>query len=74
MTEITEIYIEPPFIKLDQFLKFAGVCTGGQAKSMIFGGQVKVNGEECLMRGKKLFGGEIVEECDGKMYKCILKS
>lgn len=55
------IEIKSPFIKLEQFLKFAGaVSTGGEAKNIINDGLVSVNGEICLMRGKKLFGGEIV--------------
>jgi len=56
-----KIYINPPFIKLEQFLKFcASASTGGEAKLMIQGGGVKINGGVCLMRGKKLFGGEII--------------
>lgn len=57
-----DIYINPPFIKLEQFLKFSGAAeTGGQAKIFIQDGKVKVNGEKCLMRGKKLSDGDIVE-------------
>ncbi|MCL2035890.1 MAG: RNA-binding S4 domain-containing protein [Oscillospiraceae bacterium] len=56
---ITEVFIKPPFIKLEQFLKLSGsVSTGGEAKNLIQDGKVTVNGEVCLMRGKKLFGGE----------------
>ena len=56
-----KICISPPFIKLEQFLKLSGaVSTGGQAKMLIQDGLVCVNGEVCLMRGKKLFGGEII--------------
>ena len=59
---IEKITINTPFIRLDSFLKLAGlVSTGGQAKILIGEGEVKVNGEVCLMRGKKLFGGEEVE-------------
>jgi len=55
-----EIHTE--YIKLDSALKFAGaVYTGGEAKEMVQNGEVKVNGEECLMRGKKLRDGDIVE-------------
>jgi ribosome-associated protein len=69
-----EILINPPFIKLEQFLKFAGAAqTGGMAKNMILDGLVSVNGEVCLMRGKKLHGGEIVE-VDGEEFRCILKA
>jgi len=56
------IKITTPFIRLDSFLKLSGlVSTGGQAKILIAEGEVKVNGEVCLMRGKKLYGGEEVE-------------
>lgn len=42
-------------IKLDQFLKFVGITsTGGQAKLMIVGGEVKVNGVVETRRGRKL--------------------
>ena len=50
------------FIKLDALLKFAGLCeTGGEAKELIQGGAVKVNGEVCTMRGKKCRAGDTVE-------------
>jgi ribosome-associated protein len=56
-----KIYVKPPYIKLEQFLKFAAVVsTGGEAKMIIQNGEVSVNGEVCLARGKKLFGGEKV--------------
>jgi ribosome-associated protein len=71
--QIKEVQINPPFIKLEQFLKFAGaVGTGGEAKNIILDGLVSVNGEVCLMRGKKLFGGETVQ-IDGEIFKCLLK-
>lgn len=57
-----KISITTEYIKLDQLLKFAGVCyTGGEAKEVIADGEVKVNGEVCLMRGKKLREGDVVE-------------
>ena len=50
------------FIKLDALLKFAGLCeTGGEAKELVQGGAVKVNGEVCTMRGKKCRAGDVVE-------------
>ena len=56
-----EIKVNPPFIKLEQFLKFGNIAeTGGMAKLMITDGIVEVNGEICLMRGKKLYDGDIV--------------
>lgn len=54
-----KIRINTDFIKLDALLKFAGLCeTGGEAKELIQGGAVKVNGEVCTMRGKKLRPGD----------------
>lgn len=56
-----EIKITTEFIKLDSLLKFAGVCdTGGEAKEAVQGGDVKVNGQVCTMRGKKIRPGDVV--------------
>ena len=55
------ISINTEFIKLDAFLKFAGmVGTGGEAKIRISEGEVLVNGEVCTMRGKKLRPVDVV--------------
>ena len=57
-----KILIHTEFIKLDALLKFAGLCeTGGEAKELVQGGAVKVNGEVCTMRGKKIRPGDLVE-------------
>ncbi len=43
------------YIRLDDLLKnVSAVNTGGHAKIVIQNGEVKVNGEICTMRGKKL--------------------
>ncbi len=56
-----EIQIETEFIRLDALLKLTGlVDTGGQAKAAIQQGMVQVNGESCLMRGKKMRPGDIL--------------
>ena len=56
------IQINTDFIKLDAFLKFAAlVGTGGEAKYAIGEGLVRVNGEVCTMRGKKIRPGDTVE-------------
>lgn len=61
------ISITTEFIKLDSLLKFAGVMeTGGEAKEAIQAGDVKVNGEICTMRGKKIRPGDVVS-LDGVM-------
>ena len=63
-----EIKIHTEYIKLDDLLKFAGIIgSGGQAKAVILDGLVKVNGEICTMRGKKLRGGEIIEFMGNKL-------
>ena len=51
--------IEP--IRLDQFLKLVGlVLSGGEAKHLIQGGQVQLNGIVETRRSKKLASGDIV--------------
>ena len=55
------ITITTEFIKLQDLLKFANLVeTGGEAKLLIQEGQVKVNGEVCTMRGKKIRPGDVV--------------
>ena len=64
---IEEVKIRDEFIKLDSLLKFADVAeTGGIAKEIVTMGKVKVNGEVCLMRGKKIRVGDriTIEEID----------
>lgn len=57
-----EIPIVTEYIKLEGLLKLANVAgSGGMAKNMILNGDAKVNGEVCLMRGKKLRPGDKVE-------------
>ena len=54
--------ITTDFIRLDAFLKMNdAVQTGGHAKLVIQGGEVKVNGETCLQRGRKIRKGDRVE-------------
>ncbi len=60
--EPEKIPIATEFIKLDSLLKFANVCeSGGMAKALIEEGKVRVNGETCTQRGKKLRPGDTVE-------------
>ena len=64
-----QIQIRDDFIKLGQALKLAGLVESGvDAKFVIQDGLVKVNGEVCLQRGKKLVAGDIVE-FDGEIIK-----
>lgn len=56
------IEINTEYIKLDQFLKWAGIADKGSfAKLMIQNGDIRVNGEIALQRGKKLKKGDIIE-------------
>ena len=53
---------------LDQFLKLTGIAgTGGQAKIMIQGREISVNGEVETRRRRKLAVGDVVE-ADGRTY------
>ena len=65
--KMEKITINTEFIKLESLLKFAGLCmSGGEAKNVILDGLVKVNGEVCTMRGKKIRAGDTIEY-DGKI-------
>ena len=62
------VEITTEYIKLQDALKFANVVySGGEAKTVILEEQVKVNGEVCTMRGKKLRPGDRVE-CAGQQF------
>jgi ribosome-associated protein len=53
-------------INLTQVLKLAGwVISGGEAKSLIAAGQVRVNGEVELRKRRKMKAGDIVTLEDG---------
>ena len=75
-----KIYIKTDYIKLQQALKLARIADqGSDAKLMIQEGFVYVNGEKCLMRGKKLTDGDIVKISgdifeDNKDMEFIIKS
>ena len=60
--------IDTDFIRLDAFLKLCdAVVTGGHAKFVIQNGEVKVNGEVCNQRGKKMRRGDTAE-FENKIY------
>ena len=68
---VEEIKITTEFIKLDSFLKFAGVASlGTEAKFYIQEGQVYVNGEVETRRGKKLYKDDVVE-FNGETFKIV---
>ena len=60
--EHKDFILKGDYIRLDDLLKNVGVVnTGGHAKIIIQEGEVKVNGEICTMRGKKLRKGDCAE-------------
>ncbi|MDR1674277.1 MAG: RNA-binding S4 domain-containing protein [Oscillospiraceae bacterium] len=59
------------YIKLDSLLKYAGLSgTGSEAKAAVKDGLVKVGGQVCLMRGKKIRPGDTVE-FDGNVLEVL---
>lgn len=68
------ITIRDEFIKLGQALKLAGlVGSGMDAKFIVQNGEVTVDGEVDTRRGRKLYGGEVVE-FNGESFKVISKA
>ena len=66
-----EVKIQTEFIKLDSFLKFCGAASlGSEAKMYVLDELVKVNGEVCTQRGKKLYRGDVVE-FNGETFKVV---
>lgn len=67
-----QIKFNTDFIKLQQFIKLAKVVgQGSDAKMLILDGIVKVNGQVCLERGKKIRNGDIIEIEDFGTFKAI---
>ncbi|MCI5480574.1 MAG: RNA-binding S4 domain-containing protein [Lachnospiraceae bacterium] len=65
------IRLREEYIKLGQALKAAGLVDSGvEAKQVILNGQVTVNGQTELQRGKKLYDGDIVS-FDGNEIRII---
>mgnify|MGYP005773511193 CR=1 FL=1 len=66
MREMEEIKLRDEYIKLGQALKVCGIAQSGvEAKIMIQEGQVCVNGQPELQRGKKLHDGDVIT-CQGR--------
>lgn len=66
-----EIKINTDIIKLDAFLKWAGIASlGSEAKFYIQEGDVKLNGNVETQRGKKLTKGDVIE-FKGESYKIV---
>lgn len=60
-----ELELKGEYITLQDVLKFTSMASsGGEAKHLILEGMVKVNGETCTMRGKKLRANDVVSFMD----------
>ncbi|MBE6783946.1 MAG: RNA-binding S4 domain-containing protein [Ruminococcaceae bacterium] len=69
--ETKKVSIDTEFIRLDAFLKICdAVQSGGHAKIVIQEGEVKVNGEVCTQRGKKMRTGDKAE-FERKIYEIV---
>ncbi len=62
------MYLLPSGITLGQALKAANIVgSGGEAKLLIQSGEVRVNGEVEVRRGRKLRRGDVVEVGDDRL-------
>lgn len=69
---VKEVRITTDFIRLDAALKLSSaVTTGGAAKMIIQDGLVRVNGETCVSRGKKLRENDSFEY-EHIVYKIVM--
>jgi len=65
LSEAREVEISKEPVELYKILKFEGlVSSGGEAKSVIAGGLVTVNGEPETRKRKKIVAGDIIGFCD----------
>lgn len=73
--KVISVVIGTEFIKLEAALKFANATeSGGMAKAVIQDGLVRVNGEVCTMRGKKLYPGDKVSFEETDYLICVHES
>jgi len=68
------IAITTEFIRLQDAMKLGNLtASGGEAKCLIQDGQVLVNGDTCLQRGKKLRPGDVIA-FQGRQYQIAYAS
>jgi ribosome-associated protein len=67
MLAMREIHARDGMIRLGQLLKLAGLAdSGGEAKAILATGEVTVNGEAEVRRGRQLRPGDVVAVGDGE--------
>ncbi len=59
--EASDLVLRGEHITLEALLKASGLAGGGEAKALIAGGAVQVNGEAETRRGRKLRAGDVVQ-------------
>jgi ribosome-associated protein len=65
MAEPRDVPIRESMIRLGQLLKLAGLAeSGGHARELITDGEVLVNGEVDMRRGRQLHRGDVVQVDD----------
>jgi ribosome-associated protein len=65
MAEPRDVPIREDMIRLGQLLKLAGLAeSGGHARELITDGEVLVNGEVDVRRGRQLHRGDLVQVDD----------
>lgn len=61
MSDFNDVPVDGDAIKLGQFLKLADLIeSGGEAKQVLAGGIVRVNGDVETRRGRQLERGDVV--------------
>lgn len=68
-----EIFIKDEYIKLQQALQLANVCSSGaESKYAILEGKIRVNGEVETRRGRKMRAGDEFET-GGETYRIMVQ-
>lgn len=69
-----QVIFSTEFIKLQQFLKLAGVIGQGSDVKILLGeGSISVNGEIASQRGKKIYHGDKVEVAEMGVFEAVSK-
>ena len=72
MADAVDVPIRDESIRLGQFLKLANlIASGAEAKGFTADGQVSVNGEVDVRRGRQLHQGDVVSIQDGPSARVV---
>jgi ribosome-associated protein len=71
---IVSVEVDRLPVRLGQFLQLAGITdTGADAKMLLAGGAVLVDGEADVRRGRQLLAGAVVA-CGGQRFRVVASS